>query len=207
VVINAPTTNARVVGRLVRFVHGEQTGTKAALRGAGFWRSYALRRKSPARTRARNCSGVWGGVLGAAFGFTTAGAAAFAALRASRSASCLAARSFASASSLGRRAVKGDSLVIAKYGLAVDRRHFLAVKRAERVRKRPAHRRADLARDTDRQWANVLALDRNRERPFFPAAPRVAPGPPWCRDLARSDIETPCRHRRLYAPFEIPEDC
>jgi hypothetical protein len=32
-----------------------------------------------------------------------------------------------------RRAVKGDALVIAKYGLAVDRRHFPAAKHAERV--------------------------------------------------------------------------
>src|SRR6202521_6020069 len=28
-------------------------------------------------------------------------------------------------------------------------------------------------------------------RATFPGAPRVAAGPPWCRDPARSDIETP----------------
>ena len=47
-------------------------------------RGYALRRKSEARTRARNCSAVSGNasvgsVVGTAFGFPTAEAAAFAA--------------------------------------------------------------------------------------------------------------------------------
>jgi hypothetical protein len=36
----------------------------------------------------------------------------------------------------GRRAVKGYALVMAKHGLAVDRRHFPATKHTERVRKR-----------------------------------------------------------------------
>jgi hypothetical protein len=71
-------------------------------------RGYALRRKSAARTRARNCSGVSGvvsgGGVGAGAGFTVAGAAGFAtffaALRAASRASCLAAKSFASASTV-----------------------------------------------------------------------------------------------------------
>jgi hypothetical protein len=62
---------------------------------------YALRRKSEVRTRARNCSGVAVGT-GSGFGFTTAGAAGFVAffvvLRAASRASCLVAKSFASAS-------------------------------------------------------------------------------------------------------------
>jgi hypothetical protein len=45
--INPPGTNAFMVCGRVRFVHGERTG-------------YALRRKSAARTRALNCSGVSG---------------------------------------------------------------------------------------------------------------------------------------------------
>jgi hypothetical protein len=48
---------------------------------------YAVRRRSEARTRARNCSGVSAGAAGAAFCFTTA--AVFAALRTARSASRL----------------------------------------------------------------------------------------------------------------------
>jgi len=97
-VINPPTTNASMVGRLVRFVSGEQTGTTPALRDG-----YALRRKSEARTRARNCSGVSAGGAGAGVGFTTAGEAVFAsfflaAFRAASSASRLVAKSFASAS-------------------------------------------------------------------------------------------------------------
>src|ERR1700675_427803 len=39
---------------------------------------YALRRRSAARTRARSCSGVSGGGVGAGAGFTAAGAAGFA---------------------------------------------------------------------------------------------------------------------------------
>ena len=64
-------------------------------------RGYALRRKSAALTRVRNCSGVSGSEVGAGAGFTAAGAggfaAFFAALRAASFASCLVARSFASA--------------------------------------------------------------------------------------------------------------
>jgi hypothetical protein len=60
-------------------------------------RGYALRRKSAARTRARNCSGVSVGGAGAGIGFTTVGtavfAAFFAALRAASCASRLAAKS------------------------------------------------------------------------------------------------------------------
>jgi hypothetical protein len=64
-------------------------------------RAYALRRKSEARTRARNCSGVLvgGAGAGACFGFTAAGAF-FAASRAASRASCLPAKSFASASTV-----------------------------------------------------------------------------------------------------------
>ena len=57
-------------------------GVRAMLGGdlTGPPRSYALRRRSEARTRSRNCSGVSGGTSvgrpGAGFGFTTAGAAA-----------------------------------------------------------------------------------------------------------------------------------
>jgi hypothetical protein len=58
-------------------------------------RGYALRRKSAALTRVRNCSGVSGSEVGAGAGFTAAGAggfaAFFAALRAASFASCLAA--------------------------------------------------------------------------------------------------------------------
>jgi hypothetical protein len=63
--------------------------------------------------------------------------------------------------------VKGDALVIAKHGLAVDRRHFPAAKHAECVGKRPAHCRGDLAGDAHRQRAHVLMLDRKCERPFL----------------------------------------
>src|SRR6516165_5327247 len=53
---------------------------------------YALRRRSDARTRLRNCAGVAGvsvGGVGEGFGVTTVGAAAFAAFFAAlRSASC-----------------------------------------------------------------------------------------------------------------------
>lgn len=60
---------------------------------------YALRRRSEARTLARNCSGVSGGGVGASVGFTKPLAAAFvsrfAAWRAITSASCLAAKSLA----------------------------------------------------------------------------------------------------------------
>jgi hypothetical protein len=55
---------------------------------------YALRRKSEARTRLRNCSGLSVGGVGAGVGFTAAGAAA---LGAASRASCLVAKSFASA--------------------------------------------------------------------------------------------------------------
>jgi hypothetical protein len=65
---------------------------------------YALRRKSEARTRSRNCFAVSVGGAGTGFGFTTAGAAAsaafFAALRAASCASWLVAKSFASASTV-----------------------------------------------------------------------------------------------------------
>jgi hypothetical protein len=90
-----------------------------------------------------------------------------------------------------RRAVKGYALVMAKHGLAVDRRHFPATEHAERVGKQPAHRRGDLARGTDRQRSNVLVFDRKCDGPLFPQALRFAAPPPWCRDPARSDIETP----------------
>jgi hypothetical protein len=71
-----------------------------------FLRGYARRRNSAARTRSRNCSGVSvdRAEAGAGFGFTMAGAAAsaafFAALRAASCASCLVAKSFASASTV-----------------------------------------------------------------------------------------------------------
>jgi hypothetical protein len=68
-----------MVGRLARFVHGEQTGTIAPHRVSGLKRGYARRRNSAARTRSRNCSGVSVGSAGAGFGFTTAGAAGFSA--------------------------------------------------------------------------------------------------------------------------------
>jgi hypothetical protein len=64
-------------------------------------RGYVVRRKSEARTRLRNCSGVSGFLVGgseAGFDFTTPGGAAFAALRAAICASCLVAKSFAFAS-------------------------------------------------------------------------------------------------------------
>jgi hypothetical protein len=65
---------------------------------------YARRRKRPAHTRPRNCSGVSVGRVGAGFGLTTAAApasAAFlAALRAASCASCLVAKAFASASTV-----------------------------------------------------------------------------------------------------------
>jgi hypothetical protein len=51
--------------------------------------AYALRRKSEARTRSRNCFGLSGDV-----GFTTAGAAVFAAVPAASRAGCLVAKSF-----------------------------------------------------------------------------------------------------------------
>ena len=67
---------------------------------------YALRRRSAARTRARNCSDVSGGVSKggalAGFGFTPAGAAVFAAFFAAAPAAnrarCLVAKSLALAS-------------------------------------------------------------------------------------------------------------
>jgi hypothetical protein len=68
----------------------------------------------------------------------------------------------------GRRTVKGNTLVIAKYGFAVDWRHFPANKNAERVRKRPAHCRNNLVGGADRKRANLLMLSRKRERPFLP---------------------------------------
>jgi hypothetical protein len=68
----------------------------------------------------------------------------------------------------GGRTVKGDTLVIAKYGLAVDWRHFPANKDPERVRKRPVHCRSDLVGGADRRRANVLMLSWKRERPFLP---------------------------------------
>ena len=138
---------------------------------------YALRRKSAARTRLRNCSGVLGGVsiggVGAGGGFTAAGAAAFAAffaaLRAASRASCLAAMSFASAPTGSAGA---PSRVMRwswrKDGLAVGRRHFPMAKHAERVGMRPAHHCGDFAGGGDRQRANVLIFDRKRERPPFP---------------------------------------
>jgi hypothetical protein len=48
---------------------------------------------------------------------------------------------------------------------------------------------ADVARTAQSHPARVLL------RATFPGAARVAAGPPWCRDPARSDIETP-----LFAP-------
>src|SRR5579864_6956914 len=74
-----------------------QTSLLVALRKRG----YALRRDSEARTQARNCSGVLVGGAGAGFGVTAAGAAAFfVAVRTSIRASCLVAKSFASASTV-----------------------------------------------------------------------------------------------------------
>jgi hypothetical protein len=69
---------------------------------------------------------------------------------------------------LGWRAIKGDALVVGKYGLAVDRCHFPAAKHAERVGKRPAHSRGDLVGDAQCQGANVLMLDWECERPSLP---------------------------------------
>jgi hypothetical protein len=132
---------------------------------------YALRRKREARTRSRNCSGVGGvSVGGAEAGFGVDG--------------------------FGRRAVKGDALVIAKHGLAVDWRHFPAAKHAERVRKRPAHCRGDLTGDAHRQRANVLRLDRKCKRPFLPEHRELLPGllaaaislDPICRRHAHSSF-------------------
>jgi hypothetical protein len=68
----------------------------------------------------------------------------------------------------GRRTVKGNTLVMAKYGLAVDWRHFPGNKDAKRVRKRPAHCRSNLMGSADRKRTNVLMLSRKRERPFLP---------------------------------------
>jgi hypothetical protein len=77
---------------------------------------YALRRKSAARTRARNCSGVSGGEAGAGFGFTIAGAtvfaAFFAALRAANFPSCLVAKSFAAASTASGRKHRSVQITI-----------------------------------------------------------------------------------------------
>jgi hypothetical protein len=67
----------------------------------------------------------------------------------------------------GRRAIKGDALVMGKHGAAVDRRHFPVAKHAERVGKRPPHCRGNLVGDAQRQRANVLSLDRECERPFL----------------------------------------
>jgi hypothetical protein len=105
-------------------------------------RAYALRLKSEARTRSRNCFGVAGGVsVGGAlagFGFATAGAgvfaAFFAAVTAASRARCLVAKAFA-----------------LEYGVAVDRRHFPATEHAERVRKRPALCHGDLVSGVDRE--------------------------------------------------------
>jgi hypothetical protein len=69
---------------------------------------------------------------------------------------------------LGRRAIKGDALVVGKHGLAVDSCHFPAAKHAERVGKRPAHSRGDLVGDAQCQGANALMLDWECERPSLP---------------------------------------
>jgi Sel1 repeat len=68
----------------------------------------------------------------------------------------------------GRRAVEGDTLVIAKYGIAIDRQHFPATEHAERIRKRPALYHGDLVSGADRERPNVLITDRERKRPFLP---------------------------------------
>ena len=50
----------------------------------------------------------------------------------------------------GRRAVKGDALLMPKDGLAVGRRHFPMAKHAERVGTRPAHRGGNFFGGADR---------------------------------------------------------
>src|ERR1700676_2054773 len=96
---------------------------------------YALRRRSEARTRARNCSGVSAGGVGA-FRFHHGGP---------RDILCflrgLTRRELSKppgrqvlrlgVDRFGRRAVKADPLVIAKYGLAIGWRHFPAAEHAE----------------------------------------------------------------------------
>src|SRR5580704_10844555 len=119
-------------------------------------RRYAPLRKSEARTRPRNWSGVTVGGKGSGFGSTAAGAAAFTdffAVSTCREPRKLLGRQLLrlGVDRFGRRTVKGNALVIAKYGLAIGRRHFPADKHAERVPKRPAHLSSDLAGGADRQ--------------------------------------------------------
>jgi hypothetical protein len=99
-------TRAWRIGKSKKRVH--PVGASAEINPSGTKRAYALQRKSAARTRERNCSGVSGGGAGggalAGFGFTTAGAAVFAAffaaVRAASRARCLVAKSFALASTI-----------------------------------------------------------------------------------------------------------
>jgi len=92
---------------------------------------YARRGNKPARTRSRSCADP--PVGGAGFGFALAAAACLAALRAAfcqllgRQFLCLGVDRF------GRRAVKGDALVMGKHGPAVEWRHLPVGEHADRV--------------------------------------------------------------------------
>jgi hypothetical protein len=141
--------------------------------GARLPTCYALRRNSEARTRLRNCSGASVGLLVApaapGLGFTAAGSAAFAALRAASCASRLVAKSLACAST-GSAGVPSRLMRWSwrRTRLTVSGHHFPMIKYAKRVGKRPPHSCGDLTASTDRERPNVFTLGGEGELPFFP---------------------------------------
>jgi hypothetical protein len=132
-------------GRPRRKVH------RRVSRGASAMRHSERKRNRPARTRSRNCSGVSVGRVGRGLGFPTAAlaisAAFFAALRASSCAICLVASSFASASTNSAGEPSRPTRWSCESTAWVDRRHFPSREDAERMGKRPPHRRGDFAGD------------------------------------------------------------
>ena len=154
-------------------------------------RAHDRRRNSAARTRSRNCAGV--SVGGAGFRFTTAGAAASAALPPSPRAGPAVwlpspsprGRPFRQARHQGRCVGHGK----ARIGSRPPPFSNCQARRA--YRKRPAHGRGGLAGDTHRQRANVLMLDRKRERPLLPQHRELVLGF-RSRAAARSGMEMSC---------------